>query len=187
MPMITTNDLKSGMTLVYNGMLHKLVEFQHIKPGKGHAFVRTKLRNLNTGAIHDINFRSKEPIEQAYVERRALEFLYREGEHYVLMDPETYDQITVRGDLFQDKDKYLKENMELIVSFHDTTIIDVQFPDTVDLKVVSAPPGVRGDTVSGVTKPATTETGAVVNVPLFVNEGDTVRVDTRSGEYVTRV
>jgi len=187
MPMITTNELKNGMTLIIHGVLHTLIQFQHIKPGKGHAFVRTKLRNLNTGAIHDINFRSKEPIEQAYVERKPLEFLYREGENYVLMDPETYDQITVRGDLIEDKAKYLKENMELLVSFHGTSIMDVQFPDTVDLKVVSAPPGVRGDTVSGVTKPATTETGAVVNVPLFVNEGDVVRVDTRSGEYVTRV
>jgi len=185
-PMITTNDLKNGMTLVYNGVLHLVTQFQHIKPGKGHAFVRTKLRNLKTGANVDVNFRSKEPIEQAYIEKREMEYLYRDANHYYLMDPETFEQIAVGGEVLQGKEQFLKENTELVVTFHESDVIDVALPDSMVLKVVETPPGVKGDTVSGATKTAKLETGATVQVPLFVNQGESVRVDTRSGLYLER-
>jgi len=185
-PMITTNDLKNGMTVIYNGALHNVTYFQHIKPGKGHAFVRTKLKNFQTGATIDVNFRSKEPIEQAYIEKREMEYLYRDGAHYYLMDPESFEQVPVAPEVFDGKDRFLKENMELLVTFHDGKIIDAALPDSVVLEVEETPPGVRGDTVSGATKPAKLETGATIQVPLFVNQGDHVRVDTRSGEYLER-
>jgi len=184
--MITSNDLKNGMTLVVKGQLHQLVQFQHIKPGKGHAFVRTKLRNLATGATVEHTFRAKQPVEQAIVEKRPLEYLYRDGSHYYLMDPETYDQIPVSPERFQGKEQFLKENTELLVTFHGTDILDIALPDSVVLEVVDAPPGVKGDTASGVTKPVKLETGAIVQVPLFVNQGEKVRVDTRSGQYLER-
>ena len=186
MPMITSNDLKNGMTLVVKGALHQLIQFQHIKPGKGHAFVRTKLRNLETGSVVEHTFRAKEPVEQAFVEKRVYEYLYRDALHYYLMDPESFEQFPVARELFEGKEQFLKENMELSVLFHGSDILEVTLPDTVVLKVVEAPPGVKGDTVSGATKPAKLETGATVRVPLFVNQGDTVRVDTRTGLYLER-
>ena len=186
MPMITSNELKNGMTLVVKGQLHQIVQFQHIKPGKGHAFVRTKLRNIATGSIVEHTFRAKESVEQAIVEKRPLEYVYRDGSYYYLMDPETYDQIPVSPERFQGKEQFLKENTELLVTFHGSDILDIALPDTVVLEVVDAPPGVKGDTASGVTKPVTLETGAVVQVPLFVNKGEKVRVDTRSGQYLER-
>jgi len=185
-PMITSNDLKNGMTLVVKGSLHQLIQFQHIKPGKGHAFVRTKLRNLGTGSVVEHTFRAKEPVEQAIVEKRPLEYLYRDGSYYYLMDPETYDQIPVSPELFGGKEVFLKENTDLLVLFHGSDILDITLPDSVVLQVVDAPPGVKGDTASGATKPVTLETGATVQVPLFVNKGDSVRVDTRSGQYLER-
>ena len=187
MPMITSNDLKNGMTLVLKGQLHQLIQFQHIKPGKGPAFVRTKLRNLATGSVIDHTFRAKAPVEQAIVERRPLEYIYRDGSYYYLMDPESYEQTPVGPERLAGKEQFLKENTELLVTFHGSEIIDIQLPDSVVLEVTDAPPGVKGDTASGVTKPATLETGAVVQVPLFVNQGDRVRVDTRSGQYIERV
>jgi len=185
-PTISTNDLKNGMTIVYRGKLYQVVFFQHIKPGKGHAFVRTKLKDIQTGQVIEPTFPSKERIEQAYIEKRAMEYLYRDGDHYVLMDPESFEQIHVSREAFGGKEKFIKENTQLLVSFHDNTVVEVQVPDSVVLKVVETPPGVRGDTVSGATKPATLETGVVVQVPLFVEPGSSVRVDTRSGLYLER-
>ena len=187
MPMITSNDLKNGMTLVVKGALHELIQFQHIKPGKGHAFVRTKLRNVQTGSVVEHTFRAKEPVEQAFVEKKAYEYLYRDGQHYYLMDPESYEQMPVGAEQFEGQEQFLKENTEVVVAFHGSDILGIKIPDTVVLKVVQAPPAVKGDTVSGATKPAKLETGATVQVPLFVSEGDSVRVDTRSGGYLERV
>jgi elongation factor P len=184
--MITSNDLKNGMTLVVKGELHQLIQFQHIKPGKGHAFVRTKLRNLKTGAVVEHTFRAKEPVEQAIVEKRPLEYLYRDGSYYYLMDPDSFEQLPIGSELLEGKEQFLKENTELMVTFHGNDILDVTMPDTVVLEVVETPTGVRGDTVSGATKPAKLETGATVQVPLFINQGDNVRVDTRSGQYLER-
>jgi elongation factor P len=185
-PIISSNEFKNGMTIIFNGQLHTVVQFQHIKPGKGHAFVRTKLRSLKTGAIIDYNFRAKENIEQAYIEKRPLEYLYRDPERFYLMDHESYEQIPVPMKLLEGKAQFLKENTELLVSFYDSEVIDVQLPDSVVLKIVETPPGVRGDTVSGATKPAKLETGATIQVPLFVNSGESVRVDTRTGQYLER-
>jgi elongation factor P len=185
--MITSNDFKTGMTIVLRNALHQIIQFQHIKPGKGPAFVRTKLRNLQTGSVVDHTFRAKEPVEQAYIEKKPLEYLYRDGSHYYLMDPESFEQLPVGVEVFQGKEQFLKENTELMVTFHGSEILDVSLPDSLVLTVVQTPPGVRGDTVSGVTKPATLETGATIQVPLFINEGDRVRVDTRNGAYLERV
>jgi len=185
-PIITTNDFRNGITIVYSGKLYQVVYFQHIKPGKGHAFVRTRLKDVMTGQVIEPTFRSKESIEQAYIEKRAMEYLYRQGDHYVLMDPKSFEQLPVSGEAFRGKDQFLKENMEVLVSFHDGTVIEVQVPDSVVLKVADTPPGVRGDTVSGATKPATLETGVTVQVPLFVEQGGSVRVDTRTGLYLER-
>ena len=186
MPIITTNDLKNGMTIIYNGKLFQVVYFQHIKPGKGHAFVRTKLKDILSGQVIEPTFRSKETIEQAYIEKREMEYLYRESGHYVLMDPESFEQIHVSIELLKGKDQFLKANMVLLVSCHDTAVVDVQLPDSVILKIVDTPRGVKGDTVSGATKPAKLETGATVQVPLFVEQGISVRVDTRTGLYLER-
>lgn len=186
MPIITTNDLKNGMTIIYNGKLYQVVYFQHIKPGKGHAFVRTKLKDTLSGQVIEPTFRSKETIEQAYIEKREMEYLYREGGHYVLMDPESFEQIHVSAGLLKGKDQFLKENMVLLVSLHEADVVDVQLPDSVILKIVDTPRGVKGDTVSGATKPAKLETGATVQVPLFVEQGISVRVDTRTGLYLER-
>ncbi|MFW6162262.1 MAG: elongation factor P, partial [Planctomycetota bacterium] len=163
--MITSNDLKKGMTLVVKGQLHQLLQFQHIKPGKGPAFVRTKLRNLATGSTIEHTFRAKEPVEQAIVEKRPLEYIYRDASSYVLMDPDTYEQLHVPPEVFGGKEQFLKENTHILVTFHGTEIIDVALPDSVELEVTEAPPGIKGDTASGATKPATLETGAVVQVP----------------------
>jgi len=134
-PMITSNDLKNGMTLVVRGELHQVIQFQHIKPGKGHAFVRTKLRNLKTGSVVEHTFRAKEPVEQAIVEKRPLEYLYRDGSHYYLMDPESFEQLPISSDLLKGKEQFLKENTELMVTFHGSEILDIALPDTVVLKV----------------------------------------------------
>jgi len=185
-PIISSNDFKNGMTILFNGQLHQITFFQHIKPGKGHAFVRTKLRNLKTGRILDPNFDAKEQVEQAYIEKKPLEYLYRDPDRFYFMDHETYEQIAVGKELMEEKAKFLKENAECLASFYEGEVIDIQLPDSVVLKVADTPPGVRGDTVSGATKPATLETGAVIQVPLFVNPGEKVRVDTRSGLYLER-
>jgi len=184
--MITSNDLKTGMTLMHRGTLHQIIQFQHIKPGKGPAFVRTKLRKLDSGNVIEHTFRAKEPVEQAFIEKKQLEYLYRAGADYYVMDPETYEQYPLDVALFGGKEKFLKENTTLLVALHDENVIDVQLPDSMILEVKDTVPGVKGDTVSGATKEATLETGATVQVPLFVNEGDSIRVDTRSGEYLER-
>lgn len=186
MPIISSNDFKNGMTIVFNGQLHQITFFQHIKPGKGHAFVRTKLRNQKTGRILDRNFDAKEQVEQAYIEKKPLEYLYRDPENFFFMDHETYEQVTVPAAQMEEQAKFLKESTECLASFHEGEVIDIQLPDSVVLKVAETPPGVRGDTVSGATKTATLETGAVIQVPLFVNPGESVRVDTRSSLYLER-
>lgn len=186
MPIISSNDFKNGMTIVFNGQLHQITFFQHIKPGKGHAFVRTKLRNLKTGRILDRNFDAKEQVEQAYIEKKPIEYLYRDPDHFYFMDHETYEQLAVGKAAMEEQAKFLKEGIECLASFHEGEVIDIGLPDSVILKVTETPPGVRGDTVSGATKPATLETGAVIQVPLFINPGESIRVDTRSGLYLER-
>ena len=185
--MITTNQLKTGMCLDLEGTLFIIVEFQHVKPGKGHAFVRTKLKNLKTGAVIDRTFRAGEKVESARLDRIKMQYLYEDHNGYVFMNTDTYEQITLPEDLLDEAMKYVRENMEVEVLFYHKDVLGVEPPTFVELEVVQTDPGVRGDTATGGNKPATLETGAIVQVPLFVQIGDVVKVDTRSGEYITRV
>ena len=184
--MIDTGDFRNGLSIILDGDIYTIVEFQHVKPGKGGAFVRTKLKNIKTGAVIDKTFRAGERMEQAVLERRPMQYLYHMDGDYYLMDMETFDQISVNRSAFGDAVKYLKENEEVMATTHDGTIVGVELPFTVELEVVETDPGVRGDTAAGGSKPATLETGAVIQVPFFVNVGDVLRVDTRTDQYLER-
>jgi elongation factor P len=186
-PAITTNDLKNGITLNLDNVLFQVVEFQHVKPGKGGAFVRTKLRNVRTGAMLERTFNAGIRVEQAIVDRQDMQFLYRDGDDYVFMNTSTYDQLHVRPTQLGDAADYLIEGAVAQIAQHGGDIIGVEIPASVELSVAVTEPGVQGDRVSGARKSAELETGKTVQVPLFVNVGDKVRVDTRSGEYITRV
>jgi elongation factor P len=186
-PAITTNDLKNGITLNLDNGLFQVVGFQHVKPGKGGAFVRTKLRNVRTGAVLERTFNAGIRVEQAIVDRQDMQFLYRDADDYVFMNTATYDQLHVRPAQLGDAADYLVEGAVAQIAQHNGEIIGVEIPASVELSVAVTEPGVQGDRVSGARKPAELETGKTVQVPLFVNVGDKVRVDTRSGEYITRV
>ena len=183
---VSTNDLKNGMTLDLPDGLFSVVEFQHVKPGKGGAFVRTKLKNVRSGAVLERTYRADEKLEQAIVDKREMQFLYRDGEAYVFMDNTTYDQRNVDEDSLGNSAKYLKEGDSAVLQIWGTEIVGVDLPASVELSIRETEPGVQGDRVSGARKAATLETGLVIQVPLFVNTGDRVKVDTRSGEYLTR-
>lgn len=183
---VTTNDLKNGMTLALPDGLFTLVEFQHVKPGKGGAFVRTKLKNLRTGAVIDRTYKADERVEQAIIDKREMQFLYQDGNDYVFMDTTTYEQLPVSSGALGDAAKYLTEGDQAVLQLHRGEFVGVDLPAAVQLEVTETEPGVQGDRVSGARKPATLETGIVVQVPLFVNPGDVIKVDTRTGEYLTR-
>ena len=187
MPAITTNDLKNGITLELDGVLFQVVEFQHVKPGKGGAFVRSKIRNLRNGAVIDRTFNAGVRVEQAILDRKDMQFLYRDGDEYVFMDLESYDQQNVSPVALGDAADYMVENSVAIIAFYNGEIVTVEIPASVELTIADTEPGIQGDRVSGARKPATLETGKVIQVPLFVNVGDKVKVDTRSGDYITRV
>jgi elongation factor P len=186
-PAITTNDLKNGITLELDNGLFQVVEFQHVKPGKGGAFVRTKLRNMRTGNVFDRTFNAGIRVEQALLEKKDMQFLYRDGDDYVFMDNDSYEQTHVAPVALGNAADYLVEGMVAIIAFYQGDIVSVEIPASVELTVTDTEPGIQGDRVSGARKPATLETGLVVQVPLFINPGDRVRVDTRSGDYITRV
>jgi elongation factor P len=186
MPTITTNDLKNGMTLELDDGLFEVVEFQHVKPGKGGAFVRTTLKNVRTGAVVDRTFRAAEKVERAMIDKREMQFLYRESDDYVFMDNTSYDQINVGRSTLAGAADYMVEGSAAILQMFGTEIVGVDLPAAVELNITETEPGIQGDRVSGARKPATLETGKVVQVPLFVNPGDRVKVDTRTGEYLTR-
>lgn len=183
---ITTNDLRNGMTLDLGEGLFSIVEFQHVKPGKGGAFVRTKLKNVRTGAVIERTFRADERVEQAIVEKREMQFLYRDGSEYVFMDNVSYDQMQVTAESLGDAANYMKESDNAVLQMYGTEIVGVELPASVELTVATTEPGIQGDRVSGARKPATLETGLVLQVPLFINTGERIKVDTRSGEYITR-
>ena len=187
MPTITTNDLKTGITLELDNGLFQVVDFQHVKPGKGSAFVRTKLRNVKSGNVFDRTFNAGIKVEQAIINREDMQFLYRDGDEYVFMNNSTYEQMNVQPVALGEAADYLIEGMNAQVAFFNSEIIGVEIPASVELTIAETEPGVQGDRVSGARKPATLETGKVVQVPLFVEQGDKIRVDTRSGEYMTRV
>ena len=183
---ITTNDLKNGMTLNLPEGLFQVVEFQHVKPGKGGAFVRTTLKNVRTGAVVDRTFRGAEKVEQAVIDKREMQFLYRDGSDFVFMDNESYDQLQRRPGRLGDSANYIVDGSTVQLAMYDSEIVGVELPAAVELTVSETEPGIQGDRVSGARKPATLETGLVLQVPLFVNTGDRLKVDTRSGEYITR-
>lgn len=183
---VSTNDLKNGMTLNMDGTLMSVVEFQHVKPGKGGAFVRTKLRNVKTGAVVEKTFNAGVKVDVAVVERRDMQFLYREGDHLVFMDLRDYDQHEVPVSVVEDALPYLSDGQEATVAIYEGEAIYIDMPASVVLEITKSDPAVKGDRVSGALKPATLSTGLTVQVPLFVEEGERIKVDTRSGEYLER-
>lgn len=187
MAVVSTNDLKTGMTLEIDNNLFRVMEFQHVKPGKGPAFVRTSLRNVRSGSTIDKTFRAGEKVERAMIDKREMQYLYHDGDAYVFMDTETYDQLSVQPETLGDAANYLLETNSAVMLMHGTEIIGVDMPPSVEMTIAETEPGLQGDRVSGATKPATLETGLVLQVPLFVDVGQKIKVDTRTGEYTGRV
>jgi len=185
--MATTNDLKNGMVLNLDGQLWAVVQFQHVKPGKGGAFVRTTLKNVLSGKVVDKTFNAGTKVETANVDKRSMSYLYREGDDYVFMDAETYDQVHVPAATIGDAASYLLENTDAMVALHNGTPLYVELPTSVELVVSHTDPGLQGDRSTGGTKPATLETGAEIQVPLFLTTGEKIKVDTRDGRYLGRV
>jgi elongation factor P len=183
---VSTNDLRNGMTLDLPEGLFNVVEFQHVKPGKGGAFVRTKLKNQRTGAVIERTYRADEKLEQAIIDKREMQFLYRDSTDYVFMDNTSYEQLQVTKDQLGVAANFLREGDDAVLQFFGTEIVGIDLPAAVELTVTETEPGIQGDRVSGARKPATLETGIVLQVPLFVNPGERIRVDTRTGEYLTR-
>lgn len=184
--MITTNDFKNGMTINYEETLYEVLYFQHVKPGKGGAFVRTKLKNLDNGTIIEKTFRAGEKIEKAILETKKMQYLFRD-EHYNFMDLKTYEQIPLSEKQVEQNQEFLVENMEVSITFYKGNPISIELPVAIEAKITRTEPGVKGDTVSTTFKPAEIETGAKIQVPLFINEGDLIKIDTRTGEYITRI
>ena len=185
--MMRASDMKKGQTIIVNGTLYVVVDYQHVKLGKGGAVYQTKLKSLADGSIQNIRLRAEENVEEAFLDKRTYEYLYSSGSEHVLMDTTTYDQITLDDDAFGDGPKYLKPNTQLQVSMYEGRPVIVTLPNTVDLEVTDTPPEIKGATATNQNKPATLETGLVVQVPPFIKVGEAIRVDTRTGEYVTRV
>jgi elongation factor P len=185
--MISTNDFRTGVVVQLDGDLYAVVQSQHVKRGRGSAYVRAKVRNLKTGAITERTFNAGERVPLVYLERKTMQYLYHQGGQYIVMDNETYEQLSLGDDLLGDAVHYLRDNTDVTVVFYDEQPIAVELPNAVELAVVETSPSLKGDTVSGSSKPATLETGLSVQVPFFVNVGDRVRVDTRTGEYLERV
>ena len=184
---VDTSQFRNGLKIELDGEPFSVIYFQHVKPGKGGAFVRTKVRNLKNGKVLERRFRAGERVELADVEERKMQYLYQDGEQLVFMDTQNYDQIPFSAEQVGDARKFLKENLEVDVLFWRGRPLNVELPSFITAQITQCEPGIKGDTASNVTKPATLETGAIVQVPLFVKEGETIRVDTRSGEYVERV
>jgi elongation factor P len=185
--MISAGDFKNGVTLEYNGNIFQIIDFQHVKPGKGAAFVRTKLKNIISGGVIETSFRPTEKFPKAHIERKDMQYLYSDGELFHFMDVETYDQIALNEDAIGDSLKFVKENEMVKICSHKGNVFAVEPPLFVELAIIETEPGFKGDTAQGATKPATVETGAVVYVPLFVEMGDVLKIDTRTGEYLSRV
>ncbi len=185
--MISTSDFRTGLTIEIEGEIYSIVDFQHVKPGKGAAFVRTRLKNIRSGAVTERTFRAGEKLERAMMERRPMQFLYTTGDDYYFMDTESFEQLAINRERLGNDVKYLKENMDIAVVLYQEQVIGTELPHAVELMVTETEPGIKGDTASGGSKPATLETGLVVQVPFFINAGDVLRIDTRSGEYIERV
>lgn len=185
--MVSAGEFRNGVTIEYEGNVYQIIEFQHVKPGKGAAFVRTKLKNIKTGGVVEKTFRPTEKVENAHIERTDMQYLYSDGDLYHFMDVNTYDQIALNHDQIGDSLKFVKENEMVKMMAHNGEVFAVEPPTNVELEVTECEPGIKGDTATGATKPCTVETGANVLVPLFVNQGDIIKIDTRTGEYLSRV
>ena len=184
--MISVNDFKTGLTIEVDNGIWRVMEFQHVKPGKGAAFVRSKLRNLRTGAIQEITFRAGEKVGKAQIDNKRMQYLYASGDQHVFMDNESYEQLELPESTIEYELKFLKENMEVHIQMYEGETLGVELPNTVTLQVTETEPGIKGDTAQGATKAATVETGYTLNVPLFVNEGDLLIINTTDGSYVSR-
>lgn len=185
--MISAGDFKNGVTVEIDGNIYQILEFQHVKPGKGAAFVRTKLKNIISGGVVEKTFRPTEKFPKAHIDRKDMQYLYKDGDLFNFMDVETYDQIALNEDVVGDSLKFVKENEVVKICSHNGNVFSVEPPLFVELAITETEPGFKGDTAQGATKPATVETGAIVMVPLFVEQGDVLKIDTRSGEYLSRV
>ena len=184
--MVTAGDFRNGVTFEMDGGVYSIIEFQHVKPGKGAAFVRTKMKNIITGGVTETSFNPTAKFEQATVERKDAEYSYNDGDLYYFMDPETYDMVPLNRDVLGDAFRFVKENTVCKLVSYKGSVFTVEVPNFMDLEVTETEPGLRGDTATNVTKPATLETGAEVKVPLFINTGDKIQIDTRTGEYIGR-
>ncbi len=184
--MITAGDFRNGVTFEMDGQVVTILEFQHVKPGKGAAFVRTKIKNVITGAVVEKTFNPNDKYPTAFIERKDMEYLYNDGDLYYFMDNETYEQLPINADVLGDNFKFVKENMVCRIMSYKGSVFGVEPPTFVELEITQTEPGVKGDTATNVTKPATLETGAEIKVPIFINEGDKIQIDTRTGEYMSR-
>lgn len=184
---VDTSNFKNGLKIEIDGEPFVMTYFQHVKPGKGGAFVRTKIKNLRNGRVREKTFRAGEKVEEADIDDRAMQYLYQDGDSLVFMDNETFDQLSIPIEHMGDTRKFLKENTEVSIVLYKGAPINIELPQFIEAEITQTDPGLKGDTASGATKPATLETGAVVQVPLFIKEGESIRVDTRTGEYVERV
>ena len=184
--MISTGDFRNGITIEYDNNVYQIIEFQHVKPGKGAAFVRTKLKNIKSGGVVEKTFRPTEKCPQARIDRKDMQYLYEDGDLYYFMDTETYDQVALNSETVGDALKFVKENEMCKICSHNGSVFSVEPPLFVELEITETEPGFKGDTATGASKPATVETGATVAVPLFVNQGDKIKIDTRTGEYLSR-
>lgn len=185
--MISAGDFRNGITFEFEGNVYQVVEFQHVKPGKGAAFVRTKMKNVITGAVVERSFNPTEKVEKAHIERKDMEYLYEDSGLYYFMDQETYEQMPLSEDQLGDALRFVKENMVVTILSYKGSVFSVEPPNFVELQVIETEPGIKGNTASNVTKPAKVETGAIITVPMFINEGDMIKIDTRTAEYMSRV
>ena len=186
MAMITAGDFRNGKTFEMDGKVMQVIEFQHVKPGKGAAFVRTKMKNVVTGAVTETSFNPTAKFEEAFVDRKDMEYSYNDGDLYYFMDPESYELVPINKDVLGDNFKFVKDNMTCKIMSYKGSVFGVEPPNFVELEVTESDPGVKGDTATNVTKPATLETGAEIKVPLFIDVGDKITIDTRTGEYLSR-
>lgn len=185
--MVSTNDMRPGQSIIVDGILFQILEYQHVKPGKGRAFVKTKLRNLNSGGVVDKTFRADEDVEQAYIDKQSFQYLYSEGTEYYFMNTTTYEQISLTKDQLNDQELLIKPNQEVTISMYNNNPIDIILPTTVNLIVTKSEPAVKGDSVNSNTKEVTVETGLIMQVPMFIDENDEIKIDTKTKSYITRV
>ena len=185
--MVSTNDIRPGQSILVDNTLYLILEYQHVKPGKGKAFVKTKLKNLSSGGVLDKTFRADEDVQQAFIDKQMCQFLYKDGEDFIFMNNDTYEQLSLSPSIVEDKYLFLTSNQEVTIQMYNDTPIDLVLPPTVSLKVSKAEPAVKGDTVSSSTKSITCETGLVLNVPMFIEQDEMIKVDTKNSSYMTRI